>query len=74
MQLPSCAECLLCAPHGSRLWVQGTELLRAELEGQAAALDALRRDIDAADSRRAAEQQATWTRCTRQQSSQTVLQ
>ena len=34
-----------------------------ELEAQAAALEALRRDIDAAEARREAEQQATFARC-----------
>ena len=44
------------------LRLQGAEGLHAELEAQAAALKALRRDIDAADAHREAEQQATFAR------------
>ena len=42
---------------------QGADDLHAELEAQAAALEALRRDIGAAETLREAEQEATFARC-----------
>jgi hypothetical protein len=55
--------CTPVLPHGELLWVvQGAETLRAELERQAAALEAMRLDITAGETRGAAEREAMSSR------------